>query len=367
MVALFAFDCRAADNISPGILVIKKFTWSPASEVERVLEFTSFDDHTAYLTVYEKNGKTEQVECNLIAQIVYFLNPATYPEIANKSALKPFLDKKAELEKIAATSPQAKQILAPQIQAMQGEVDAYNQGKRKLQGKWMPIEEYAKQLQSDGSPEASGSAQPAQSPSVAIEGGSTLTTTEGQTYQNATITKVEPDGVTISYDAGIVKIPFPLLSKEIREKYGYDPASGKAYAEKMAAAQQQLRQQLADRTQAFQDQAAQDAQFATIKRTVENSAFAGKLVVIQATDNGARCMVGESVGSAPSTMLDSDTRRINPRGEGFVYNIKGDEDSVWSGTLYPIGTYEYTTVLGTTRTINAYTPSFKQAMEFSLK
>ena len=74
-----------------------------------------------------------------------------------------------------------------------------------------------------------------------------------------------------------------------------------------------------------------------------------------------------AVGSAPSTMLDSDTRRINSRGEGFVYNIKGEEDSVWSGTLYPIGTYDYTTVLGTTRTINAYTTSLKQAMEFSLK
>ncbi len=48
-------------------------------------------------------------------------------------------------------------------------------------------------------------------------------TITGKEYKNATVSRVEPDGVVIKFSGGIVKIPFTELSPEIQRKYGYEP------------------------------------------------------------------------------------------------------------------------------------------------
>src|SRR5438874_1825215 len=50
-------------------------------------------------------------------------------------------------------------------------------------------------------------------------------TLNGKEYENATVSRVEPDGIVIKFSGGIVKIPFTALSRELQEKYHYDPAA----------------------------------------------------------------------------------------------------------------------------------------------
>ena len=64
---------------------------------------------------------------------------------------------------------------------------------------------------------------------VARAGDMTITTLNHQTYEHATITAVEPDGLHITYDAGVEKIPFSNLSPELQKQYGYSPAQAAAY------------------------------------------------------------------------------------------------------------------------------------------
>jgi hypothetical protein len=47
-------------------------------------------------------------------------------------------------------------------------------------------------------------------------------TIEGKEYKNVKVSRVEPDGIVISFSGGIVKIPFTELSPEVQKKYGYD-------------------------------------------------------------------------------------------------------------------------------------------------
>jgi hypothetical protein len=66
----------------------------------------------------------------------------------------------------------------------------------------------------------------------------TITTISGKQYKNATISRVEPDGITVKFSGGLVKIPFPELSKELQEKYRYDPQkAAAAYAAEAASVQ----------------------------------------------------------------------------------------------------------------------------------
>jgi hypothetical protein len=74
----------------------------------------------------------------------------------------------------------------------------------------------------------------------------------GKEYKNATVSRVEPDGIVIRFSGGIVKIPFTELPKEIQERFHYDSAKAAQFnaAEQAAvtqanagAAQQQQQQQ----------------------------------------------------------------------------------------------------------------------------
>ena len=66
-----------------------------------------------------------------------------------------------------------------------------------------------------------------------------IKTNSGKEYKNATVTRVEPDGVVITFRGGIVKIYFVELPKDVQQRFGYDP--DKIAAEKAARAVEEKR------------------------------------------------------------------------------------------------------------------------------
>ena len=63
-----------------------------------------------------------------------------------------------------------------------------------------------------------------------------IATLSGTKYQRVTITRVEPDCISISHSDGIAKIPFTDLSQELRTKYGYDPEKAAQFQSAIQAA-----------------------------------------------------------------------------------------------------------------------------------
>jgi hypothetical protein len=60
-------------------------------------------------------------------------------------------------------------------------------------------------------------------------------TTAGKEYKNATVSRVEPDGIVIKTKSGITKIYFVELPKEFQQRFGYDadkPGAAEEQAEK---------------------------------------------------------------------------------------------------------------------------------------
>jgi hypothetical protein len=49
-------------------------------------------------------------------------------------------------------------------------------------------------------------------------------TVSGKEYKNATVSRVEPDGLVLKTKSGISKVYFTELRADVREKYHYDPA-----------------------------------------------------------------------------------------------------------------------------------------------
>ena len=62
-----------------------------------------------------------------------------------------------------------------------------------------------------------------------------FTTTNGREHKDATVTRIEPDGIVIKSKSGITKVYFTELPKEIQERFKYDPQKASAYSAEQAA------------------------------------------------------------------------------------------------------------------------------------
>ena len=51
-------------------------------------------------------------------------------------------------------------------------------------------------------------------------------TLNGKEYKDATVSRVEPDGIVVKTKSGMSKVYFPELPKEVQERFHYDPAKG---------------------------------------------------------------------------------------------------------------------------------------------
>lgn len=189
-----------------------------------------------------------------------------------------------------------------------------------------------------------------------------ITTITGQEYKDATISRIEPDGLILMTDSGIEKVSFKVLPKEIQDKYGYDPKK----AEQFAAMQEKQKQATAATIRA-QQVAAQQARVAgepkqkpeadtteTDKpaegpakapdRMATSTAIIVRGEVIQRTDRGLLIS------------CDDDEGKIGNRAKGSIWLVGLDapEDAHISGKGAPNGTYNYTTVRGAERIADCY-------------
>jgi hypothetical protein len=68
-------------------------------------------------------------------------------------------------------------------------------------------------------------------------------TITGKEYKNATVSRVEPDGIVLTSKAGISKVYFAELPKDVQERFGYDPQKAGDYSAQQNAAFQQIQKQ----------------------------------------------------------------------------------------------------------------------------
>jgi len=102
-----------------------------------------------------------------------------------------------------------------------------------------------------------------------------ITTTDGKTYHQCEISKVEPDALRITHTDGVARIPYDKLPSALQKQY-FDPAKVAAYREQFAEQQQaaaakaaeaeRVREEAAARAEAEQKEQAAEQQREEEKR-----------------------------------------------------------------------------------------------------
>jgi hypothetical protein len=79
----------------------------------------------------------------------------------------------------------------------------------------------------------------------------TITTTDGQTYQGVSLIRTEPDGFLVNYEPsknsiGMAKIKFAKLSVELQKQAGYNPDKAREFEAAVTRANNSLAQESAN-------------------------------------------------------------------------------------------------------------------------
>jgi hypothetical protein len=60
-------------------------------------------------------------------------------------------------------------------------------------------------------------------------------TLNGKEYKDATVTRVEPDGIVLKTKSGVIKVYFTELPKDVQERFHYDSEKAASYSAEQAA------------------------------------------------------------------------------------------------------------------------------------
>jgi len=126
-------------------------------------------------------------------------------------------------------------------------------------------------------------------------------TVNGKEYKDATISRVEPDGIVVKTKSGITKVYFTELPKEVQERFHYDPQNATAYSADQAAdyAAYQKQQEEAAQRQREEVAAKDKAIFAQQEAVKNRMALQDRYAALQGEEDALLQRIGEAKQPGP--------------------------------------------------------------------
>ena len=141
-------------------------------------------------------------------------------------------------------------------------------------------------------------------------------TINGKEYKDATIRRVEPDGIVVKTNSGVTKVYFTELPKEVQERFHYDPEKAASYSAEQATnytayQKQQDETQQQQQAAAAKNNAAVAAQQAATNRT---QALRTRYSEIQTQEDDLLRQIGQAKQPGPQYRQGKSVRhQANPQ------------------------------------------------------
>lgn len=136
-------------------------------------------------------------------------------------------------------------------------------------------------------------------------------TVNGKEYKDATVTRIDPDGVVVKTNSGVTKIYFTELPKDVQEHFHYDSGKAASYSAEQAAnytAYQKQQDEMQREQQAADAKttAALAAQQAAANRTQD---LQTRYAALQKQEDDLLLQIGEAKKTGPSYRQGKTVRR----------------------------------------------------------
>jgi hypothetical protein len=126
-------------------------------------------------------------------------------------------------------------------------------------------------------------------------------TLDGKEYRNATVTRVEPDGIVVKTKSGITKVYFVELTPEVQNRFGYDPQKASAHAAEQASNYATYQKQQDDSRREREETAAKNNAILAEQQAATNriQALQSRYAELQQDENATLLKIGEAKQPGP--------------------------------------------------------------------
>jgi hypothetical protein len=126
-------------------------------------------------------------------------------------------------------------------------------------------------------------------------------TVNGKEYKDATISRVEPDGIVIKTKSGMSKVYFAELPKEVQERFHYDSQKATAFSAEQAANYAVYQKQQEDARREGEDAAAKNRAMLAQQQAVNNriQALQDRYTALQKQESDLLLQIGEAKQPGP--------------------------------------------------------------------
>ncbi len=126
-------------------------------------------------------------------------------------------------------------------------------------------------------------------------------TINGKEFKDATITRVEPDGIVVKTKSGMSKVYFAELPKEVQERFHYDPQQASTYSAEQAANYAAYQHQQADAQRQREEAAAKNNAILAQQQAAKNrtQTLQDRYATLQQEENALRLRIGEAKQPGP--------------------------------------------------------------------
>jgi hypothetical protein len=127
-------------------------------------------------------------------------------------------------------------------------------------------------------------------------------TLTGKEYKDVTVTRVEPDGIVLTGKAGISKVYFTELSKDVQERFGSDPQKAGNYSAQQSAEVEQVRKQQEEASRQQAEASPKENQSRVEQETRQNNVrmLQGRYEELQRQEDNLLLQIGEAKKPGPA-------------------------------------------------------------------
>ena len=127
-------------------------------------------------------------------------------------------------------------------------------------------------------------------------------TVNGKEYKDATITRIEPDGIVVRTKSGITKVYFAELPKQVQERFHYDQQRASAYSAEQAANYTAYQKQQEDAKREREDAAAKNTAILAKQEAAKNrtQALQARYDELQKQEDDLLRQIGEAKQPGPA-------------------------------------------------------------------
>jgi len=146
-ILLLGFAIVTVEASSPvGIVITKKYPWGSSSDIGQIYEYSALVDHTGYLTLTTLSGQEVQVKSTVVVDQIVYPKAEDFPELITTDDLASIQTAISTIQDKQKAVPGTGKYLAPIVQQLESEVQKYQSGMLKTDGRWVSKSTYDEQV-----------------------------------------------------------------------------------------------------------------------------------------------------------------------------------------------------------------------------